>query len=179
MKGMIVVHIEKCVACKSCELACAVEHSASKELYTAMAENPAPRARVTVEQGAHYAVPLQCRQCDDAPCARVCPSGALSVPDDDSPVVIEQDLCIGCRWCVQTCPFGVISIDEKSRAVIKCDMCMERLKRGESPACVNACPTHALELQTLDEVSVGKRRAALLQIERGLEDAARRVKGGE
>ena len=168
MKSMIVVNVDKCLGCRSCEMACAVEHSPSRELYQAIHETPAPRARVSVEQGADFAVPLQCRQCEDAPCVEICPADALHRADKDSPVVIDHDRCIGCKWCLLACPFGVISLDSEGRTIIKCDQCFERVERGELPACVAACPTGALLLKSLEEVLAEKRRASLVQIERGL-----------
>jgi len=168
MKAMIVVKVDRCLGCRTCEVACAVEHSASKELFQAIHESPAPRARVSVEQGAGFAVPLQCRQCEDAPCVEVCPTGALRRADKNSPVLVDHDLCIGCRWCIQVCPFGVISLDEERRTVVKCDQCFERLEKGLMPACVSACPTGALELKSIEDVLAEKRRASLVQIERSL-----------
>lgn len=168
MKKMIVVSVDKCLGCRSCEMACAVEHSASKHLWEAIRESPTPRARVSVEQGAGFVVPLQCRQCEDAPCVEICPTAALYRADKDSPVVIDHERCIGCKWCIIACPFGVISLDSENRTVIKCDQCFEQVERGELPACVSACPTGALALRALEEVLVEKRRASLVQIERGL-----------
>jgi len=168
MKSMIVVRVDKCLGCKSCEMACAIEHSASKQLFEAIHESPPPAARVSVEQGPGFVVPLQCRQCEDAPCVEICPTAALYRADKDSPIVIDHERCIGCKWCIVACPFGVISLDSENRTVIKCDQCFERVERGELPACVSACPTGALELRTLDEVVAEKRQASLVQIERGL-----------
>lgn len=164
MKGMIVVRAERCLGCKSCEIACAVEHSESRDLYQAIHQSPRPSARVEVAVGDGFVVPLQCRQCQDAPCIAICPSNALMRADQDSPVVIDHDLCIGCQWCVLACPFGVITLDEKSRTIIKCDQCFERLERGERPACVSACPTRALDFKTIEEVIKEKREAFLVQI---------------
>jgi len=168
MKGMIVVKVDKCLGCKSCELACAVEHSESKDLYQAINETPVPRTRVSVEQGAGFAVPLQCRHCEDAPCMEICPTNALRRTDKDSPVVIEHDLCIGCKWCILACPFGVINLDDENRVVTKCDQCFERVQRGEEPACVSACPTGALVFKEMEEILAEKRQACLVRIERGL-----------
>jgi carbon-monoxide dehydrogenase iron sulfur subunit len=160
MDTILYVDIEKCLACKSCEIACAVEHSQSKELMCAIAEEPRPRARVSLEEAEGMGVPLQCRQCEDAPCIRVCPTKAIVRVDEKQPVTIEDDKCIGCRWCVIVCPFGVITVDENSKVAFKCDMCMERQKEGELPACVAACPTKALQLKKVSEVVSSKRKKA-------------------
>lgn len=165
MKGILVVSAERCLGCKSCELACAVEHSKSRDIFEAIQEYPAPRSRVDVQQGRDFAVPLQCRQCEDAPCVAVCPTKALCRSDTDSPVVIEDELCIGCKWCVLACPFGVITLDGRSHAIIKCDQCFERLERGEMPACVVSCPTKALQFRSLEDIVAEKREAYLVQVE--------------
>lgn len=166
MKGMIVVKADRCQGCKTCELACGVEHSQTKTLATAIREERPPRPRVQVEQGVGFKVPLQCRQCENAPCVAICPTKALHRKDTDSPVLIDQALCIGCKWCILACPFGVIRMDDDSLAIIKCDQCFERLERGENPACVEACPTHALSFKKVSQVTADKREAYLVQIER-------------
>ena len=167
MKGMILVRADRCLGCKSCEIACAVEHSESRNLYEAIHETPTPSPRVDVAVGENFVAPLQCRQCEDAPCITICPTNALHRLDKESPVALDHNLCIGCKWCVLVCPFGVISLDGKSKTIIKCDQCFERLQRNELPACVSACPTAALQFKTMDEVLAEKRDAFLVRIERG------------
>jgi carbon-monoxide dehydrogenase iron sulfur subunit len=135
MKGMIIVNVGKCNACKSCEIACAVEHSTSKDLHEAIHEEPTPRARVSVQQVASFSMPLQCRQCANAPCIALCPTNAL-YRTDHGPVLLDEEKCIGCNWCVLACPFGVIYLDEERKVVFKCDQCSQRVQRGELPACV-------------------------------------------
>ena len=169
MKQMLVVQVDKCVGCKSCEIACAVEHSASQVLPTAITESPSPQSRVHVMQGASFAAPLQCRQCEDAACVAVCPTRALQ-KDDEGPVVLERDLCIGCMWCVEACPFGVITVDSSGSAVVKCDQCYARAAQGRMPACVQACPTRAIEQRGLKDVVDGKRNAFMVQIERATQE---------
>jgi len=149
-------------------LACAVEHTKSRDLFTAVREEPNARSRVTVGQGAQYAVPLQCRHCADAPCVGICPTDALKRDEESGLVLVDQDACIGCNWCVLACPFGVISVDADSGTVVKCDQCHELVKQGELPACVTACPTGVLELTVLDDVVGRKQSSTLLRIEAGL-----------
>ncbi len=164
MKGIIFVDIGKCVACKSCELRCAIEHSKSKELCKAIYECPLPEGRVKVESEAGFNVPLQCRQCEDAPCIKVCPSKAIERLDPQQPVLITPQRCIGCKLCIVACPFGVIKMSNAEKAVIKCDMCVERLKEGNPPACVMACPTKALKFKSVDAISKDKRKEYLVDI---------------
>jgi len=166
-KGAIVVDIEKCLGCKSCEIQCAVEHSKSKDLLKALAECPVPQHRVEVEAVDGMVVPLQCRHCEDAPCVKVCPSKALEKTGTDQPVLIDEERCIGCKLCILVCPFGMIKTDKSGKAVIKCDMCIGRLRDGKVPACVTACPTKALEFKSLEEVSKAKRKEYLTTIKKG------------
>jgi len=159
MAKMILVEVAKCLGCRSCQLGCAVAHSEAKELLGAIAEGARPR--LTIVSAGDMAVPLQCRQCEDAPCVAICPTGALTRPDADGPVATNDDLCIGCKSCMLVCPFGVISVGRKGRAIIKCDLCTARLQAGEQPACVEACPTHALKYGDIEEaIGEARRRAA-------------------
>jgi len=142
MSRRIIIAAERCLGCRSCELACAVEHSVSRELLTARTEAVRPRARVTVAPGDGFCAPLQCRQCPDAPCVAVCPTHALDRADASDAVTVCEHLCVGCDWCALACPYGVIQVDR--HGVVKCDECLRRAARGEEPACVVACPTGAL-----------------------------------
>jgi carbon-monoxide dehydrogenase iron sulfur subunit len=160
MGKAITVDVEKCLACKSCEIACAVAHSQSGLLEEAVAEQPRPQRRVTVQAVGECAVPLQCRHCDDAPCIAVCPTGAINRQETDGPVLIDQDKCIGCKYCVVVCPFGVIESSSEGKVVIKCDLCIERTRAGREPACVEACPTKALRLVDEKELVAAKRKLA-------------------
>jgi len=160
VRKIIVVDVARCLGCKRCELECAVAHSESEDLYTAIKETPRPRARVDLEWVSGYSVPLQCRHCEDAPCVTVCPTGAVSRDDPNAPVTVDGERCIGCRACILVCPFGSIRLDEEGRATIKCDLCVRRLKRGEEPACVRACLTGALRFVEESEVVKEKRKKA-------------------
>ena len=169
MSKTIVTDIEKCVACKGCEIACALEHSASKRLEEAVRESPAPQSRVAVLANDRYSVPLQCRHCEDAPCIFVCPTLAMHRQAVGSPVLIDRDKCIGCRACLVACPFGAIDMARDGRAVVKCDLCLERSLRGEQPACVESCPTGAMRLCETEDLNLERRRQVAAQACDGLD----------
>jgi len=164
MSKAIVVNIEKCLACKSCEIACALAHSKSKVLEEAVAESPRPQRTVTVEAVGEFGVPMQCRHCEDAPCITVCPTAAIHRHEVNDPVLIDKDMCIGCRFCLVACPFGVIYMMRDGKAVVKCDLCIERTKADQEPACVEACPTKALKLVEEKELAAGKRKRAAQEL---------------
>jgi carbon-monoxide dehydrogenase iron sulfur subunit len=164
MKKALTVDINKCLACRSCELACALAHSESKVLIEAIAESPKPQKRVTVEAAGDFAVPMQCRHCEDAPCMAVCPTAAIHRHSENDPVLIDRDLCIGCKYCLMACPFGVIDITSDGKAVAKCDLCIERTKAGEEPACVSACPTKAIKFTEIAEMLTDRRQKAAQKV---------------
>ncbi len=88
-------------------------------------------------------VPLMCRHCSKAPCVMVCPEEAAAY-DDDGAVIIDPNKCRACRMCAIVCPFGIPEFDPSLNAMMKCDLCAERRKKGAVPACVEACPRGAL-----------------------------------
>lgn len=151
MKKVIQVEIEKCLGCRSCELACAVAHSLSRDLYQAVLEEPRPQSRLAVRVTESVSVPLHCRHCEDAPCIHVCPTHAMSRLNSEAPVVCQSERCIGCTLCILVCPFGVLHLDRAGKAIVKCDLCQERLSEGLDPACVTACPSGAIRFTSIIE----------------------------
>ncbi|MEA3349924.1 MAG: 4Fe-4S dicluster domain-containing protein [Chloroflexota bacterium] len=153
----VFVNPERCIGCKQCQIACAVEHSQSKILYQAIFEECKPRPRILVAPGLYLdtSFPNKCRHCDPAPCMTVCPTGAISRDDDTDAVVVDSDKCIACAMCAMVCPFDVITFypSPNKLAAIKCDQCIERQSLGEIPACVESCKTGALVFGDINELT--------------------------
>ena len=145
MTKKIVIDYGKCLACRNCELACSVEHSVSKNAAKALGETPLPVSRITITARKGRSMPVLCMNCANPACVKACGKKALEKASDGT-VIFRKELCDGCRLCVPACPFKAIKFDTGSNTIIKCDLCIERQKRGEPPACVEACPTKALKL---------------------------------
>ena len=173
----VFVNPERCVGCKQCEIACAVEHSQSKNIYEAVFEKPKPRPRIHVSPGIYFntSFPNKCRHCNPAPCMAVCPTGAISRDPDMDIVVIDGYKCITCAMCAMVCPFDVLRYYESAvvqldKAVaVKCDHCIDRQRRGIIPACVEVCKVDALVFGDVNEIErkASSRLAKLVSVAAG------------
>lgn len=143
MRPVLVFHRDHCVACRSCELACSVAHSASGALEAAIAEEFPPRRRVVLAAGSDGLEARRCEQCVEPLCAFACKSGALRRDSATGRVTLDDARCVGCFMCLMVCPFGIRPDPARDR-VVRCDVCWGRA----TPACVEACPTGALSAHT-------------------------------
>jgi carbon-monoxide dehydrogenase iron sulfur subunit len=163
----VFINPERCIGCLQCELACAVEHSASKDETLAFLETPVPRKRVHVQAGPvpTFAFPNRCRHCDPAPCLQVCPTGAIYQDPAHALVLIDEKKCIGCAMCAVVCPFDVLTFHplagSPTPVAVKCDGCVERVGQGDTPACVEVCKVDALVFGELNDlIAAGRVREA-------------------
>ena len=157
----IVVNLDRCTGCYSCEITCKMENDiALGEHWNKMLQRGPFGDYPNMTR---YPLPTMCQQCADAPCVHVCPTGA-SYRDGNNVVLIDREKCIGCKYCMMACPYGVRTYDEgKDKGVIeKCTMCAHLIDKGEKPACVRHCPGQARKFGDLDdpESDVSKLRAS-------------------
>jgi formate dehydrogenase iron-sulfur subunit len=164
----ILTDVTKCIGCDKCVAACVAENKLSAEALPARWVRgdglSAERFTSVVRQGDSY-VRKQCRHCLDPACASACPVGALR-KTADGPVVYDSSRCLGCRYCMMACPFGIPRYAWGSSVpyVRKCSMCAAtRLREGRQPACTEACPEKATVF--------GERDALLAQARRRLGEA--------
>jgi tetrathionate reductase subunit B len=132
-----VIDVTRCIDCRACLVACSVENNV-----------PMDHTRIWVhDQGvqgiwpglSRVFVPYNCMHCDYPPCTEVCVSGATYKDTASGLVLVDQEACIGCGYCVEACPYGVRYIDQKRGVVDKCNACVQRLQVGLQPACVATC----------------------------------------
>jgi len=140
-----------CIGCHACTVACKTEH-----------EVPVGQFRTWVkyvDQGVFpnntrdFAV-MRCNHCTDAPCVAICPTKAL-FKRDDGIVDFDSDRCIGCKSCMQGCPYDAIYIDDNTHTAAKCNFCAHRIDNDLEPACVVVCPTHSIWVGDLDDPDSG------------------------
>ncbi|MCX8111499.1 MAG: 4Fe-4S binding protein [Syntrophorhabdaceae bacterium] len=128
-KRYLTIFKDDCCGCHSCEVACKQEHNL----------DVGPRLIRIIDKSPLF-VPIYCHHCADAPCKRACPVDAI-IRNSQGIVLINEDICIGCRECIMACPFGAMQFHGEKEVALKCDLCLERLTQGEIPACASVCPT--------------------------------------
>jgi electron transport protein HydN len=173
MNRFVYADANKCIGCRTCEIACAISHQ--DESVGTLNDPGSFTPRLQLVKNAQVTTPVMCRQCDDAPCARVCPNNAII--NDDDYVKVIQSRCIGCKTCALACPYGAMEVVTKmveestgcaalfqrkvsKSQAIKCDLCSHR---EQGPACVQVCPTGAISMinpEALQQTSQQKRDAA-------------------
>ena len=171
-----------CIGCKACEVACKEWNSVPDDgldftgmsydntgglsadtwRHVAFIEQRKPVKREPVDLGLpSIGAPGEdlrwlmasdvCKHCTHAACLDVCPTGALFRTEFGT-VVVQEDICNGCGYCVPACPYGVIDQREEDGRVWKCTLCYDRLGDGQEPACAKACPTDSIQFGELDEL---------------------------
>jgi tetrathionate reductase subunit B len=133
----LVIDSKKCLNCKACVVACRAENKVPLA-YNRPWINEETRGAWPKLMAAFQ--PEQCHQCAHPACVRVCPTGA-SHQREDGIVVVRDNDCVGCRYCMIACPYNARFFREDKGVVEKCDFCSKRVDRGQIPACVETCPS--------------------------------------
>ena len=151
MSKAILYDATLCIDCKACEQGCAERNKLPyNDTIAAEEVQSAHKYTVVLAKGDKFMRRL-CMNCEDPTCASVCPVAALR-KTKDGPVIYEEVRCMGCRYCVAACPFGVPKYEWSKAlpAVRKCDMCADRVAAGRQTACAEACPTGATKFGERD-----------------------------
>jgi len=152
------VDTRRCFGCHGCEVACKAENDVPLGSY--IRQTIYHDFERTDGQVARIMVPMACQHCEDAPCIKACPCGAMHKGPGGS-VQVDYDTCSGHASCKDACPYGAIYIDKVANQAIKCHNCTHRLDVGLEPACVSTCPSEALYFGDLNdpESSISKAKA--------------------
>lgn len=146
MTKVLMIHVDKCVGCRNCELSCSFFHEG-------VFRPRVSRVHAYTWEREGLSVPMMCQHCDDAPCVSVCPTGAMSQSKATGRVNWNNDLCIKCKMCTVVCPFGNAVYESEGNRIIKCDLC------DGDPECVRFCPSEALTYIE-DTIAVRSRKKA-------------------
>jgi len=141
------IDLRKCIGCHACTIACKAEHDIPVGVNRCWVK--------TVEKGSfpetrRFFFPVLCNQCEDAPCVRICPTNAL-FKRRDGIVDLNGSNCIGCRACMEACPYDQLFIDPNTHTAEKCNFCANRVENKLLPACVIVCPTECRIFGDLDD----------------------------
>jgi Fe-S-cluster-containing dehydrogenase component len=148
-RNCIVVDLDHCTGCKGCEIACKNENSIPLgERWN--------RVLLCGPYGefpdlSQYYLPVMCQQCENAPCVNVCPTGASYRDPDSNVVLIDKEKCIGCKYCMMACPYGVRDWDKAAKVVEKCTLCSHLTGSDNLPFCVEVCSVKARFYGDLDD----------------------------
>ena len=139
-----------CIGCKTCQIACRDRNA----LYNV---GEIFRGVTTTEVGEfptvrYYSTSVSCNHCASPACVANCPTGAMYKDEETGGVLHDDEMCIGCETCVGACPYGEPVYMEDEGIVRKCDACYLLREKGESPACVAACPMRCLDFGDLEEL---------------------------
>jgi tetrathionate reductase subunit B len=157
------IQVEKCIGCGKCVEACKEENNVPREpfffrtwveryIIRKNGEVAVQSIDSRIEQSKEvfdekeimrsFFVPKLCNQCENPPCVQVCPVGA-TFKTDDGVILVDENRCIGCRYCIQACPYGARYLHPEKEVADKCTFCYHRITKGMLPACVEVCPTQA------------------------------------
>lgn len=145
---------DRCIGCGVCELICSLEKSNKREFNPQKSRIRVLRLYPTIN------VAMACRLCENPPCVRTCPRNALIQSEENGVILVDENKCDGCSWCIKACKYGSIMIDSTTKIAFTCDLCKGRKGVGVFPgrkivnqACVEWCPEEALDLVTENRIA--------------------------
>lgn len=155
MGNMLFVDYDKCTGCRMCVMACSLNKTGTF--------NPV-RARISIVKWEEEGImaPVMCQHCEEPFCVACCPVDAISKNEESGAIEINSQVCVGCKMCMMICPFGGPSFDPVERKVVNCDLC------DGNPACVEVCPTDALQYIRASRSAAIRRRGAMEKMRKAI-----------
>ena len=152
------VDTSKCTGCKTCQLSCKDENDLPIGVNWRRVYEYGGGDWVQHEDGTFsndvfaYYVSVSCNHCAQPACTKACPTGAMHKREKDGLVVVDSKVCVGCRYCEMTCPYGAPQYNTEKKHMSKCDGCFDRVDAGKKPICIESCPLRALDFGPIDEL---------------------------
>ncbi len=151
------INSAQCGNCKACQIACKDKNNLPvgirwRRVWQYGGGSWTKNGQVWQPSGVFtYSLSVSCMHCEDPACVNACPAGAMTKRADGI-VLVNQDNCVGCRYCEWACPYGAPHFDQAKGVMTKCTFCEDLLAQGQNPACVDACPMRAIEFGELEEL---------------------------
>jgi anaerobic dimethyl sulfoxide reductase subunit B (iron-sulfur subunit) len=163
-----------CSGCKACAMACKDKNNLDDErFFRTVSEHRggafAPAGKAYGNGVWAYWVSLACNHCSNPKCVQGCPTGAMHKRKEDGIVAVDQNVCVGCRYCTWNCPYGAPKYDKVKGKMSKCDFCCDLIDKGQEPACVAACPLGLIKFGSIEQLR--QQYGALADI-KGLPDSS-------
>ncbi len=145
-----------CSGCKTCQVACKDKNDLAlgtlwRRVYEVTGGEWEQKGNTWVPNIYAYNISLSCNHCEDPICLKNCPTQAIQKREDGI-VTINQNICIGCKYCSWVCPYGAPQYNEEKGVMGKCDLCADYIDEGKNPSCVDACPTRSFDFGTYSDL---------------------------
>lgn len=145
-----------CSGCKTCQVACKDKNDLPvgqvwRRVYEVTGGGWKKTGPSWTQDVFAYNLSLSCNHCEDPICAKNCPTRAIQKREDGI-VLIDQDSCIGCKYCAWACPYGALQFNPEKGVMGKCDLCADYVDQGKNPSCVDACPMRALDFGDYEDL---------------------------
>lgn len=134
----MVVDLARCIGCQACTVSCIQENVVPEGSFRTVVSTYSVKVNDSVQPAGTYVLPRLCNHCDEPPCVPVCPVSA-TYKRADGIVVVNNERCVGCAYCVQACPYDARFINHETNKADKCTFCAHRVEAGLLPACVETC----------------------------------------
>jgi len=163
MHQFIIVDPNLCTGCETCESVCSFVHDGEF--------NPINTRIHRVRIEPVFNISLACQKCEDSPCVRACPEKALSQDPETGSIIVDDDKCNGCAFCIRACDFGVLSLHIESQKALICDLCegmkdefIDEESGIKEPQCILVCPKEAISLKNVEQIGEETRIEAVKRL---------------
>lgn len=147
----------RCTGCKACTVACKDKNDLDVGVSLRRVYHVEEGSYNKIGEGIYpslkaFYFSISCNHCTSPACLPSCPTGSITKREEDGIVIVDQEKCVGARFCIEACPYHAPQFDKKLFKMVKCDSCLDLRKKGEQPVCVTTCTHRAIEFGPIDEL---------------------------